>query len=255
MVRAAARAAEDAADLRGALRLVRRLPASPESLAWRAELEAVTAGDTDAVDPALFLRWLTRPVLRWALERPLGDTLRQYASLLLLTRGHPAAERERHLLHTCLTSPVVIDGALFDAGVLRRYLAEAAAPAVASSVMPLGWWRHPFSVWRVLRAGPGRVELADLYDLSECTSLPWSSAATARGTVPPAARTGQLVAGRLVPMPPPGSTAPGEPMGFVVPPFTVDQRCAARLLRARQRGAGAEERVRAVARYLRRVEP
>ena len=48
MVRVAARAAEDAGDFRGALRLVRRLPASGPTERWLRQLEQVVALPEDA---------------------------------------------------------------------------------------------------------------------------------------------------------------------------------------------------------------
>jgi hypothetical protein len=57
---------------------------------------------------------------------------------------------------------------------------------------------------------------------------------------------GALICGRLVPVPGVVGRA------FVVAPVRVDQRCAVRLLRARKRSAGPEERIRAIGRLRRR---
>jgi hypothetical protein len=235
---AAARAAEDAGDLLGALRLVRRLPAALAGPRWAAELEsaAVLCG----AGSAAFACWLIRPALRWALGQPAGGLLERYAYLLLTTLGVPVAERRRRAAEVAVTDPVVIDAALWDGDLLRRYLTEVASPAVLARAGPvLQWPEQPFSVWSVDGPVSGGVRLTGAADGAAVTCLAWSGP-------PPAA--GELLYGRLLPV------DGAMPWTFAVTPTVVDRRGAARLLRALQRRSGPEERILAVARSRRRAQ-
>jgi hypothetical protein len=82
------------------------------------------------------------------------------------------------------------------------------------------------------------VLLRDLSSDEEQPSLGWASAASLAQQA--------LLYGRLVPVE--GTV----PQAFALPPVAVDQRCAARVLRARRRRSGPQERLRAVARSRRR---
>ncbi len=235
MLRVAARAAEDTGDFRGAMRLVRRLPETGLTRRWLRQLDEVL----DLPDDAPLAAWLVHPAVRWARERPAGELLERYARLLLMTLGVLGAEREQLLGLVAATDPVVLDAALFDGGLLSRYVNESLSPALRSRVGPLAQWpAHPASVFRLDALHADGVVLHDLWSEQQATSLTW-----------PAARltpAGTLMFGRLVPV----AGAVGR--AFALAPIRVDQRCAVRLLRARQRAAGPEERLRAVARFRRR---
>ena len=182
--------------------------------------------------------WLVNPAVRWARERPAGELLERYGRLLLMTLGVLGPEREQFLGRVASTDPVVLDAGLFDGGLFHRYLTEALNPGLLSRSGPLADWpAQPTSVWRFesLRSDcidpNDSVLLCDLWSLEPSRAVAW-----------PAAQRlprGALIFGRLVPVP--------GPIGwtFALPPVRVDQRCAARLLRARKRGADPEERLRA----------
>ncbi len=236
VLRRAARAAEDAGDFRGALRLVRQLPESGEARRWCHQLEAVLRLPDDAPQRAT---WLVHPAVRWACERSAGEVLERYARLLLVTLGVLGPERESLLGVVASTDPVVVDAGLFDAGLFRRYVSEALSPAVRARCGPLMEWpEHPPSIFRSEEARHDVVLLSDQWSAEEVRCLAFPSA---RSTPP-----GTLLFGRLVPV-------SGEVgLAFALPPIRVDQRCAVRLGRARQRGEGPQERLRAVARFRRR---
>lgn len=237
VLRVAARAAEDAGDFRGALRLVRRLPESGPTWRWMRQLDTVIALPEDAPERSA---WLVHPAVRWARERPAGELLERYAQLLLMTLGLLGAEREMFLGRVASTDPVVLDAGLFDGGLFARYLDEALDPQLLSRAGPLARWpEQPPSVWRVEEQRDDAVLVCDLWSLELTCALPWPAAVLLeRGT---------LIFGRLVPVPGPLGRA------FALPPIRVDQRCAVRLLRARRRGADPDERLRAVARFRRRA--
>ena len=236
MLRVAARAAEDAGDYRGALRLVRRLPETEWTRRWLGQLEHVLGLAEGAPERAA---WLVYPAVRWARERPAGELLERYARLLLMTLGVLGPERELLLGLVASTDPVVLDAALFDGGLLRRYVTESLSPGLLTGGGPVADWQaQPPSIWRMEGLRDDAVLLHDLWSQEPARGLAW-----------PAARltpSGTLMFGRLVPVP------GGIGRAFAVAPIRVDQRCAARLLRARRRAAGPEERLRAVARFRRR---
>ena len=235
-MRVAARAAEDAGDFRGALRLVRRLPASGPTERWAGQLERVLALPEDG---PLRLAWTVHPAVRWARERPAGELLEKHAGLLLTTLGVIGPEREQFLSGVAWTDPVVLDAGLFDGGLFQRYLNEALHPGLlAQSSWLREWPQQPTSVWRLERQDADTAVLCDLWALETLRVHAWP----AMGRAAP----GSLVSGRLMPVPdPPGWM-------FALPPVRVDQRCANRLLHARRRGADPQERLRAVARFRRR---
>jgi hypothetical protein len=236
VLRVAARSAEDGGDFRGALRLVRQLPASGQARRWRCQLEEVLQLPEDAPKRAT---WLVYPAVRWARERAAGQPLERYARLLLVTLGVLGAEREKLLDLVASTDPVVLDAGLFEAGLFRRYVSEALSPALRSRWGALTQWpEYPPSVFRLEEV---RGDLAVLSDLSSAQELECVAFPAGRSTV-----AGTLVFGRLVPV----KGAVG--LAFALPPIRVDQRCAVRLGRARRRGEGPEERLRAVARFRRR---
>jgi hypothetical protein len=234
----AARAAEDAGDLLGALRLVRRLPPALAGPRWAAELES--AAVLSGAGSAEFACWLVRPALRWALAHPAGELLERYACLLLTTLGVPMAERRRRAAEVAVTDPVVVDAALWDGDLLRRYLVEAASQEVLARAGPvLQWPEQPCSVWRYDGAASGGVRLTALADEAPVSCLAWNG---------PPAVAGDLLYGRLLPV------EGVLPLAFALAPTVVDRRCSARLLRAFQRRSGPEERILAVARSRRRAE-
>jgi hypothetical protein len=236
VLRGAARAAEDAGDFRGALRLVRQLPDAGLTRRWSRQLEQMLGLPEDAPQRAI---WLVHPAVRWARERAAGEILERYARLLLMTLGVLGAEREQVLGLVAASDPVVVDAGLFDAGLFGRYVSEALSPALRARCGPLMEWPDLApSVFRLEARGEDSVVLSDLWSTKEVRCLAF-----------PAARShpaGTLMFGRLVPV----TGAVG--LAFALPPIRVDQRCAARLGRARQRGEGPEERLRAVARFRRR---
>jgi hypothetical protein len=238
VLHAAARAAEDAGDLLGALRLVRRLPPALAGPRWTAELES--AAVVSAEGSAAFACWLIRPALRWALAHPAGELLERYACLLLTTLGVPIAERRRRAGEVAATDPVVVDAALWDGDLLRRYLAEAASAGVLARAGPVEQWpEQPFSVWRYDGAATRGVRLTALADDAQVSCLGWEG---------PSPAAGDLLYGRLLPV------EGAVPLAFAVAPTVVDRRCASRLLRAFQRRSGPEERILAVARSRRRAQ-
>ncbi len=242
MLRVAARRAEDSGDFRGALRLVWQLPETGPTRRWMRQLEQVVELPEGSPRRSA---WLVNPAVRWALERPAGELLERYARLLLTTLGMLGPEREQLLGRVASTDPAVLDAGLFDGGLFCRYLTEALSPELLSRAGPLADWpAQPTSVWRFdsLRSeragGSDRVVLYDMWSLEAARVMAWPAAQRLpRGT---------LLFGRLVPVP--------GPIGwtFALPPVRVDQRCAARLLRARTRSADPDERLRAIARFRRR---
>jgi hypothetical protein len=238
VLRVAARKAEDAGDFRGALRLARQLPDTAEAHRWLRQLEEVLR--LPAGDPR-FATWLVHPAVRWAGERAAGEVLERYARLLLITLGILGAEREQLLGLVACTDPVVVDAGLFDAGLFARYVSEALSPDLRPpGNLPQEWPEIPPSVFRVDAVGAETVVLHDLVAEQQARCLAWRGARSLPD--------GTLVFGRLVPV--------GGAVGraFALPPIQVDQRCAVRLGRARQRGEGPEERLRAVARFRRREQ-
>jgi hypothetical protein len=236
VLRVAARKAEDAGDFRGALRLVRQLPDSGHTRRWFRQLEEVLGLPADAPRAAA---WIVHPAVRWARERAAGEVLERYARLLLITLGVLGTERERLLGLVASTDPVVVDAGLFDAGLFQRYVSESLSPALRQRGGPLQEWPlHPPSVFRVDTLGDGTAALHDLCAEAPVRCLAWPA--------PHLSPSGTLIFGRLVPV----AGAVGR--AFALPPIQVDQRCAVRLGRARQRGEGPEERLRAVARFRRR---
>lgn len=236
MLRVAARSAEDSGDFCGAMRLVRRLPDSGGARRWLSQLEEVLRLPEQAPARAT---WLVYPAVRWARERAAGEVLERYARLLLLTLGVLGAEREKLLGLVASTDPVVLDAGLFDAGLFARYVSEAMSPQWRGRCGPVELWQaQPPSVFRLEERRQSSVLLHDLWSAQALECLPW---AAERST--PA---GTLMFGRLVPV------AGRVGQAFALAPLRVDQRCAVRLGRARQRGEGPEERLRAVARFRRR---
>lgn len=236
MLRVAARAAEDAGDYGGALRLVKRLPETGLTWRWMRQLEAVRTMPEEAAQRAV---WLVHPAVRWAHERPAGELLERLARLLLLTLGLHGVERDQFIGRVASADPVVLDAGLFGGGLFARYLGEAAGAKVLAQAGPVGSWAsYEPSVWRVERLGGDVVQLYDLWSLEVVRAVAWPAASEMSA--------GALVFGRLVPV--------GGPVGwaFALAPVRVDQRCAVRLLRARRRGAGPDERIRAVGRFRRR---
>lgn len=237
VLRAAARAAEDSGDFEGALRLVRRLPDRPGARDWLRELR--TAAGFPASASAELACWLTHPALRWAQERPAGDLLERHARLMLTTLGLRAPDRVGRIAAVAATDPVVVDAGLFDGGLFAGFLAEAISPGLLSRAGPVGTWsEHPASVWQLRGHCDDFVMLHDLWTDLDVRTLPWHSSR--------AMATGALVYGRLVPV------VGDVPLTFALAPVSVDARCAARVLRTRQRVGGPEERLRAVARFRRR---
>ena len=236
MLRVAARAAEDGGDYAGALRLVRQLPETGLTWRWMRQLEAVLAMAVDAPQRSA---WLVHPAVRWAHERPLGQLLERHARLLLVTLGLPGPDREQFLGRVASTDSVVLDAGLFDGGLFRRYVDEALSPELLARAGPLEHWPdHEPSVWRVERLEGDVVHLCDLWSLEVLSAAAWPAAGVMS--------SGALIFGRLVPVP--GAVG----WAFALAPVRVDQRCAVRLLRARQRSAGPQERIRAIGRFRRR---
>ena len=237
MVRIAARAAEDAGDFRGALRLVRQLPAGGPTERWVGQLERVLALPEDA---PLRLAWTVHPAVRWAHERPAGELLERHARLLLTTLGVIGPERVQLLSGVAWTDPVVLDAGLFDGGLFQRYLTEALHPSLLAQAGWLREWpQQPTSVWRVERQDADSAMLCDL----------WALEPAARPCV---AVHGTGGAGQ------PGLRPAGAGAGSARDGCSLFRRSGSisvalgRLLHARRRGAEPQERLRAVARFRRR---
>lgn len=238
VLRQAAREAEDAGDFAGALRLVGGLPADGETATWRAQLEEVAA--LAPMASAQIGCWMVNPALRWALARPIGEALESYARLMLTTLGVPAPDRNSRLARVAAEDRVVADAGLFDAGLFDAYLALI-SPLLLARVGPVASWSlcRP-SIWQVVSAGAGSLTVHDCWTGDDVECVRWSA--------PGLTATGVLLYGRLVPV-------EGElPLAFALAPTVVDSRCAARILRARHRGSGPEERLRAIAHSRRREE-
>ncbi len=238
MLRAAARAAEGSGDFAGALRLLRGLPRRPLDSQWEAQLREITARRPT---PAALACWLVHPALRWALARPCGDVLLEYAGFVLKTQGVGATDRAELAVTFATSEPIVMDAGLFDGGLFQQYLHHAISPDLLARAGPLqDWSLQPTSVWQLLGGDSSSLLLRDLWSRSEIRCHPRPGG--------PSLRTGALLYGRLVP------ALGGVPFAFAVHPVEVDQRCAARLMRARQRASGPIERLRAVMRSRVREE-
>jgi hypothetical protein len=232
----AARAAEDAGDFRGALRLVRGLPADGGNAVWLEQLEIAEALPSTAC--AQLACWLVNPALRWALGGPVGEVLEAYARLMLATLGVRAPDRNRRLANVAAADRVVADAGLFDGGVFDAYL-PLVGPQLLARVGPVAAWsRCPSSIWQVVSHDRENLTLHDCWTGEDVACVAWP------GALPAAA--GTLLYGRLVPV------AAEVPLAFALAPTVVDSRCAARVLRARQRRSGPDERLRAVAHSRRR---
>jgi hypothetical protein len=238
VLRRAAREAEDAGDFRGALRLVRGLPADADSKVWQEQLE--TAAGLAAPASAQLACWLVNPALRWALGGPMGEVLEVYARLMLATLGVRAPDRNRRLASVAAADRVVADAGLFDGGVFDAYLPSVGPQLLARVGSVAAWSRCPSSIWQLVSHDHEYLTLHDCWTGCDVECVAWPGARQTAG--------GTLLYGRLVPV-------PGEvPLAFALEPTVVDSRCAARVLRARQRRSGADERLRAVAHSRRRAE-
>jgi hypothetical protein len=235
VLRTAARRAEDAGDFVGASRLAQKLPDDRSSRRWQCELAA--ARRIDPANRAALACWLVHPAVRWARDQPGGAILDQHALLMLRTIRMPVDDRERTLAVMASHDPVVVDAALFDADLFDGYLAGLTGSALIERVPGVErWTSQPVLVWEVLRIVGGGVELRDL-----------SAGALRHARYWPDASPGTLVYGRLVPV------LGDISLSFALPPVLVDQRCAARIVRARRQGSGPEENLRAVGHSRRRA--
>ena len=225
VLRVAARAAEDAGDFRGALRLVRRLPEAGPTWRWMRQLETVIELPED--DPQRSV-WLVHPAVRWARERPAG---RAAGALRAAAAGDPRPARPGARDSSCRGSRRPIRWCS-----TRACSTAACSPATSTRRSIRGCSRAP------ARSPTGRS--------SRRRSGASSGAARRRS---PAVRP--VVAGACVctslaggeccvepghaDLRPPGAGAGRVGWAFALPPVRVDQRCAVRLLRARRRGARA----------------
>jgi hypothetical protein len=234
----AARAAEDAGDLAGALRLVSGLPDGRATRHWRGQLiEALSLAPQDLAGLAC---WMVHPALRWARERPAGGIFERHAALMLKTMGVGADRREQRLSAVAGTDPVVVDAALFDTGLFGDYL-RAVEPSPLLALIPevKRWSAQASLVWQVRELGVRELVVRDLWSGRDLRA--------ARYPCSGALAEGALVYGRLV-------TVAGDPgRAFALPPVKVDQRCATRIVRARRQGSGPLERLRAVGHSRRRA--
>ncbi len=236
VLRRAARVAEDAGDFRGALRLVCGLPPDHATAIWREQLES--AAVLASTGSAQLACWLVNPALRWALGGPMGEVLEVYARLMLATLGVRAPERNSRLADVAAADRVVADAGLFDGGLFDAYLPFVSPVLLAKVGSAHVWSGCPPSIWRVVTEGSTTCTLHDCWTGQDVECLRWPATS-------PAA-SGVLLYGRLTPV------AGEVPLAFPLAPTVVDRRCAARVLRARRRGSGPDERLRAVAHSRRR---
>ncbi len=236
VLRRAARAAEDAGDFQGALRLVYGLPPGGDTAIWREQLES--AAVLASAGSAQLAGWLVKPALRWALGGPMGEVLEVYARLMLATLGVRAPERNSRLADVAGADRVVADAGLFDGGLFDAYLPFVSVALLAKVGPAHAWSGCPASIWQLVASGSTSVTLHDCWTGHDVECLRWPAAA-------PAA-SGVLLYGRLTPI------AGEVPLAFPLAPTVVDRRCATRVLRARRRGSGPDERLRAVAHSRRR---
>jgi hypothetical protein len=238
VLRLAARAAEDAGDFQGALRLVSGLPDGRASRLWRSELEAAVALAAD--DLAGMACWLVHPAARWARARPTGAIFERHAAQILKTMGVGAEYRLHRMPAVACTDPAVVDAGLFDTGFFGDYLSSLTQSPLLERLSGVELWPAQYSlVWQVVAVGAREVVIRDLWAERDVR--------VQRRAGTEALVRGAIVYGRAVPV-------AGDPeLAFVLPPERVDQRCATRLLRARRQGGGPEERLRAVGHSRRRA--
>jgi hypothetical protein len=238
VLRVAARAAEDAGDLRGALRLVSGLPDGRAVRHWHRQLiDAVSLAPQDLAGLAC---WMVHPAVRWSSEQPAGSIFERHAALMLKTMGVGAEHRRRRQTAVAFSDPVVVDAALFDSGLFSAYLAGLPrSPLIASIPEVTEWPARSSLVWQVQALAERQMVVRDLWNDQDVLARRFLGAE--------ALAEGALVYGRLVPV-------AGDPgFAFALPPAKVDQRCATRILRARRQGSGPLERVRAVGHSRRRA--
>jgi hypothetical protein len=234
----AARAAEDAGDLPGALRLVSGLPDGRATRHWHRELiDAVSLAPQDLAGLAC---WIVHPAQRWARERPAGAIFERHAAQMLKTMGVGADHRERRLSAVACSDPVVVDAALFDTGLFGDYLLAFARSPLLGLIPEVARWSAQASlVWQVRDLAAREMVVRDLWSERDLRARRYPGTG--------ALAEGALVYGRLVPV----AGDPGR--AFALPPVRVDQRCATRILRARRQGSGPLERLRAVGHSRRRA--
>jgi hypothetical protein len=228
-IRAAARAAEDAGNLRGALRLVPLLPDDPERRRWLRSLE----DGLHAEDEGARAAWLLQPALRHAAGGLAWTQLLTVAADVLRTRGVPAVAGDPGTLACATTDPLLLDVGLFDLGMLQSYLDIVLGPRRHQAVGMLTTWAAcPVSAYEVLAVADGTAMVRDLVG-GTTVGLPGATW-----------QPGVLLYGRVV---------HGAGMArFALPAVELDRIAARRVARAVVRRAPMGERLRAVASYQRR---
>lgn len=238
VLRLAARAAEDAGDFHGALRLISGLPDGRATRHWQRQLMDVIGLAPE--DGAGLACWLVHPAVRSALEKPTGEIFERYAALMLKTMGVGPEHRSLRVSAVASNDPVVVDTALFDTGRFAAYLETlVGSPLLLRLGEVSSWPMQAALVWQVVAMGADEVVLRDLWADRDVRARRYPGAE--------ALALDAIIYGRLVPV-------AGDPSSaFVLPPAKIDLRCATRLLRARRQGSGPEERLRAVGHSRRRA--
>jgi hypothetical protein len=231
-IRAAARAAEDAGNLRGALRLVPLLPDEPERRRWVQSLEEGLHVETEK-DETARTAWLLQPAMRHAAGSVAWSRLLTLAADVLRTRGIPTVAGDLHSVAAATGDPPLIDAGLFDLGMLQSYLDAVLLPRGREAAGTLATWTAcPVSAHEVL--GVDR-DTATVRDLVGGTEVPLKGSGW---------RAGALLYGRVV--------SEAGVARFALPPVELDRIAARRVARAVVRRAPVGERLRAVASYQRR---
>jgi hypothetical protein len=232
-VRLAARRAEDAGNFAGARRLLRLLPADAGVRRWTRSLDEVLALGSNP-EPALLAGWLVQPALRYGHELPQAGAVTALADEVLRTWGRSAAERAEQVSDRIIDDPLVADAGLFDEGILAAYLYCRVAPSLLARAFPVHCYPGAaIAAFETLEVRPTGMRLRSLLDGRQTWVEPV-----------PAAESGRLLYGRLVP------GVRGS--RFALPPVPVDRVTARRVIRAVARHAPVQERLRAVASYQRR---
>jgi hypothetical protein len=229
-IRAAARRAEDAGDLVGALRLLRLLGDDAELVRWRTSL----AAGLRCRDETERARWLLQPAFRHGFVSAARQALLTLAADVLRTRGRAAVAGSGETADAAVVDPLLIDAGLFDLGMLGDYLSRVLRPG-GSPLVPLlaRWPACRVSVFEVDGTDP--VLLTDLVH-----ARPVDGPVLVDGL-----EVGSLVYGRILPLP--------QGSCFSAPPVPVDRLTARRIARAVLRSAPPVEPLRAVASFQRRT--
>lgn len=234
VIRSAARRAEDAGDLLGARRLLGLLAHEADVNGWIASIDAGLRCRDDT-ERAL---WLLQPAFRHGYVSATRQALISLAADVLRTRGRAASGGSGEAAAAAGTDPLLVDAGLFEFGMLGRYLERVLRPAGHPLVAVLARWvACPVSVFEVEAGEP--LQLTDRRQ-----GRPVSGALRTDG-LPGKLEVGQLLYGRLLPLP--------DGCCFAAAPVPVDRLTARRIVRALLRAAPPVEQLRAVAAHQRRA--